>query len=95
MPLMALWSSNPGTIGEFTIEQVVATAGDGNLRDESAEARYLFSNYLTTDRPEVSCQFAGHRPRRKKQARAPVDTSSGVRAGILRRPSGPWRQSCG
>ena len=36
MPLMALWSSNPGTVGEFIIEQVVATAGDGNLRDEFA-----------------------------------------------------------
>jgi hypothetical protein len=41
MPLMALWSSNPGTVGEFIIEQVVATAGDGNLRDESACSQEL------------------------------------------------------
>ena len=38
---MALWSSNPGTVGEFIIEQVVATAGDGNLRDESACSQEL------------------------------------------------------
>jgi hypothetical protein len=35
MPLLALWSSNPNAISEFKIEQVVATAGDGNLRDGS------------------------------------------------------------
>lgn len=35
MPLLALWESNPTAVGEFTIEQVVATAGDGSLRDGS------------------------------------------------------------
>ena len=35
MPLIALWSSNRTAIDEFTIEQVVAAAGDGNLRDGS------------------------------------------------------------
>jgi hypothetical protein len=35
MPLLALWTSNPGAIGEFTIEQVVAAAGSGDLRDNS------------------------------------------------------------
>jgi hypothetical protein len=32
---MALWSSNPKAIGEMSIEQVVAAAGDGNLKDDS------------------------------------------------------------
>jgi hypothetical protein len=35
MPLMSLWQSNAAAVGEFTIEQVVATAGDGNLKDGS------------------------------------------------------------
>lgn len=35
MPLLALWASNATAVGEFTIEQVVATAGDGSLRDGS------------------------------------------------------------
>ena len=33
MPLLALWKSNPNAIGELTIEQIVAIAGDGNLKD--------------------------------------------------------------
>ena len=35
MPLLSLWKSNPSAVGEFTIDQVVATAGDGNLKDGS------------------------------------------------------------
>jgi hypothetical protein len=35
MPLIALWASNRTAIDEFTIEQVVATSGDGNLKDAS------------------------------------------------------------
>jgi hypothetical protein len=35
MPLMTLWSSSPEAVGQFTIEQVVATAGDGVLKDNS------------------------------------------------------------
>jgi hypothetical protein len=31
MPLLALWEANPNAIKEMTIEQVVATAGDGRL----------------------------------------------------------------
>jgi hypothetical protein len=33
MPLMTLWSTSPAAIEQFTIEQVVATAGDGVLKD--------------------------------------------------------------
>ena len=35
MPLIAVWTSNPSAVGEFSIEQIVATAGDGNLKDDS------------------------------------------------------------
>jgi hypothetical protein len=35
MPLLSLWSTNPDAIESFTIEQVVAAAGDGILKDGS------------------------------------------------------------
>lgn len=35
MPLIALWTSNPGAIAQMSIEQIVSTAGDGALRDGS------------------------------------------------------------
>ena len=35
MPLLAIWKSNSSAIDEFSIEQVVATAGDGTLKDGS------------------------------------------------------------
>jgi hypothetical protein len=35
MPLISLWSSNRTAIEEFSVEQVVTAAGDGNLRDGS------------------------------------------------------------
>jgi hypothetical protein len=41
MPLLALWSSNPAAVTELTISQIVATAGDGNLRDNSEAAKEL------------------------------------------------------
>jgi hypothetical protein len=41
MPLLALWSSNPNAIGQFTVEQIVAAAGSGDLRDNSDCAQEL------------------------------------------------------
>jgi hypothetical protein len=41
MPLLALWSSNPSAIGQFSVEQIVATAGSGELRDNSDCAQEL------------------------------------------------------
>ncbi len=35
MPLLAFWASNPGAVEELTVEQVVASAGDGALKDGS------------------------------------------------------------
>jgi len=46
MPLIALWISNPKAIGESSIEQIVAIAGDGNLKDFSPCSEEL-REYLT------------------------------------------------
>jgi hypothetical protein len=46
MPLMSLWNKAPSTVDELTIEQVVATAGDGVLRDDSDCSKELRS-YLS------------------------------------------------
>src|SRR4051794_29182568 len=35
MPLLEFWRSNPSTIAQLTIEQIVATAGSGILHDNS------------------------------------------------------------
>jgi hypothetical protein len=35
MPLISLWNSNPAAVSQLSIEQIVATAGDGSLRDGS------------------------------------------------------------
>src|SRR5271163_586215 len=50
MPLISLWSSNPTAIEEFSVEQVVATAGDGNLRDGS-----LCSQEIRAYLSEITC----------------------------------------
>jgi hypothetical protein len=46
MPLAELWKSNPQAIEQFSIEQIVKIAGDGNLRDDSACSKE-FREYLT------------------------------------------------
>ena len=52
MPLISLWESNPDAVGEFTIEQVVTSAGDGNLRDGTLCAQELqeYLRQVTSDR---------------------------------------------
>ena len=45
MPLLSLWQSNAAAIAEFTIEQVVATAGDGVLKDGSLCSQELQSYF--------------------------------------------------
>ncbi|MCV0396468.1 MAG: hypothetical protein K5872_03140 [Rhizobiaceae bacterium] len=59
MPLLALWESNPSAIGEFTIEQVVSTAGDGNLRDGSLCSREL-QTFLSQVRSEKLSEYVTH-----------------------------------
>lgn len=41
MPLIALWKSDPFSVNEFTIEQVVAAAGNGELKDGSTCSQEL------------------------------------------------------
>lgn len=46
MPLISLWDTNPDAISQLTVEQVVGTAGDGNLKDDndcSSELRQFLS----------------------------------------------------
>jgi len=43
MPLLSLWKSNAEAVAEFTVEQVVATAGDGSLKDGSLCSQELQS----------------------------------------------------
>jgi hypothetical protein len=35
MALIELWKSSPQTVAQFTIEQIVKIAGDGNILDDS------------------------------------------------------------
>ncbi|WFU21018.1 hypothetical protein QA649_23130 [Bradyrhizobium sp. CB1717] len=46
MPLLAFWESNPDEVSQTSIEQIVAMAGDGNLRDGSICSDEL-RQYLT------------------------------------------------
>lgn len=51
MPLLTIWKSNPTAIDQFSIEQVVAAAGDGVLKDGShcsAELRTFLSEVPST-----------------------------------------------
>ena len=41
VPLLAFWGSNPTEIRKSSIEQIVAMAGDGNLRDSTLSSQEL------------------------------------------------------
>jgi hypothetical protein len=41
MPLLSLVASSPDAVRQLTIEQIVATAGDGRLRDGTESQREL------------------------------------------------------
>jgi hypothetical protein len=41
MPLISIWQTNPSAISEFTIEQIVSVAGNGDLRDSGQCSREL------------------------------------------------------
>jgi hypothetical protein len=56
VPLVDLWKSSPATVSQFTIEQVVTTAGDGSLRDESISSREL-REYLLTVQSEKLFEY--------------------------------------
>jgi len=57
MPLLALWEANPNAIKEMTIEQVVATAGDGRLRDKN-DCSHELREYLSQVQSDSLAHYA-------------------------------------
>jgi hypothetical protein len=59
MPLLAFWESNPDEVGQTSVEQIVAMAGDGNLRDGSHCSSEL-REYLTQAGTEKLAEYIDH-----------------------------------
>lgn len=59
MALLSLWSSNPDAVLSLTIEQIVATAGDGKLLDYSECSRELRA-FLSQIQVERLAEYADH-----------------------------------
>ncbi len=59
MPLIDIWASNPAAVTSLSIEQVVATAGDGKRRDESPCSVEL-RQYLTQVSSDRLAVYARH-----------------------------------
>jgi len=59
MPLLSIWASNPETILDFTIEQIVSAAGNGKLLDNS-ECSAELREYLSQVSSEKLGEYAGY-----------------------------------
>lgn len=59
MPLLSLWDSNPNAVTQLNIEQIVATAGDGKLRDDSTASLELRS-FLAQVTVDKLSEYAEH-----------------------------------
>src|SRR5947207_15176321 len=59
MPLLSIWNSNPETISQFTIEQVVSTAGKGKLLDDTDCSKEL-REYLSQVSREKLSEYADY-----------------------------------
>jgi len=59
MALLSLWTSNPDAVTSLSIEQIVATAGDGKLRDESECSKELRA-YLSQVASDRLSEYADH-----------------------------------
>lgn len=59
MPLLSIWKSNPETVSEMSIEQIVATAGNGKLLDNS-ECSTELREYLSQVSSEKLAEYADH-----------------------------------
>ena len=59
MPLLSFWKSDRDEVLKFTIEQVVSSAGDGNLRDNSPCSQE-FREFLRFVPTETLCGYAQH-----------------------------------
>src|SRR3989304_911597 len=53
MPLLAFWSSNPKEVSDSSIEQIVAMAGDGNLKDNGPCSTELREYLTQTDSKKI------------------------------------------
>lgn len=58
MPLLALWATNKEAVDQFSIEQVVATAGDGVLRDQSLCSQELREYLSQTSTKKIEAYVA-------------------------------------
>lgn len=64
MPLISIWDTNPDAVLEFSIEQLLATAGDGHLLDDSEcsrELRLFFSQVSSEKLGEYADQCLSRR----------------------------------
>jgi hypothetical protein len=59
MPLLSIWNSNPETISQFTIEQVVSAAGNGRLLDNS-DCSLELREYLSQVSSEKLSEYADY-----------------------------------
>src|SRR5207302_1441198 len=59
MALLSLWSSNPDAVSSLSIEQIVATAGDGKLRDDGECSKELRA-FLSQVSSEKLGEYADH-----------------------------------
>jgi hypothetical protein len=59
MPLLSIWNSNPETVAEMSIEQIVATAGNGRLLDDS-ECSTEMREYLSQVTSEKLAEYANY-----------------------------------
>jgi hypothetical protein len=59
MPLISLWKADPKSIAQLKIDQLVATAGDGLLKDQSACAEELREYFSEVTSPELG-SYAAH-----------------------------------
>ncbi len=59
MALLSIWSSNPDAVFSLSIEQIVATAGDGKLRDDN-ECSAELQTFLTQVPSEKLAEFADY-----------------------------------
>ena len=59
MPLLSIWNSNPETISQFTIEQVVSAAGKGKLLDNNDCSTEL-REYLSQVSSEKLAEYADY-----------------------------------
>lgn len=57
--LLDLWSSNPEAISSFTIKQIVSSAGDGRLKDNSICAQEL-RHYLSQVNSDKLTEYIDH-----------------------------------